>query len=441
MPALDEAFTPDGTVREHYAPVLGAVRDRDLATLAGDLAAAHDMRHGAGETEHAFAFDPLPRVVAAAEWAALEAGLCQRVAALDAFVADAHGAQEAVRAGVVPAAVIEQCPWYERDLVALPAPPVRIGVAGPDVVRGADGRLAVLEDNVRTPTMMAYSAVGRPLVTARLGVAPDPPDLAGPLRDALWRVLRAAAPGVAEPRVAILTEGPANALWWEVDALGRLLDVPVVTPQELRVGDYDVLYRRTSEERLRRDDGAPNELGALLLEPLRAGTVAVVNAFGTGVADDKRLFPYVEDLVRFFCGEEPLLPSVPAFDLTRDEHRQEALDRLGELVVKPRAGSGGHGVVIGPRASAQELEAARRAVAADPGAWIAQEVVELSTHPTVVGGAIEPRHADLRPFAFAVDGEVELLPGAFSRFARDRGDLVVNCSQGGGGRDVWVQRP
>jgi uncharacterized circularly permuted ATP-grasp superfamily protein len=433
MAALDEAFTPDGAGRDHYAPVLAAVRDRDLGALAGDLAGAHDMRHGAGEADHAFAFDPLPRVIAADEWAALEAGLRQRIAALDAFVADAHGPREAVRAGVVPAAAVDECPWYERDLLDLPAPRVRIGVAGPDVVRGADGRLAVLEDNVRTPTMMAYSAVGRPLVSERLGVAPDPPDLAGPLRDALWRVLRAAAPDVDEPRVAILTEGAGNALWWEVDALGALLGVPVVAPRDLRAADYDVLYRRTSEERL---DG---ELRDLLLEPLRAGEVAVVNAFGTGVADDKRVFPYVEDLVRFFCGDEPLLPSVPAFDLTRSDHREEVLDRLAELVVKPRGGSGGYGVLIGPRATPEQLDEVRRAIDGEPGAWIAQEVVELSTHPTVVGGALEPRHSDLRPFAFAVDGEVEVLRGAFSRFARDRGEMVVNCSQGGGGRDVWVE--
>src|SRR4051794_18310160 len=410
------------------------------------------MLHGAGAAEHAFAFDPVPRVVAAEEWRTLVAGLRQRVAALDAFVADVFGAREAVRAGVVPEAAIQRCPWFERDLVGVAAPPVRIAVAGPDIVRGTDGRLAVLEDNVRTPTMMAYAAAGRPLVAARLGLSPEPGDLAGALRAALWRVLRAAVAPVAtdsgDVAAAILTEGAGNALHWEIDALGALLGVPVLTPGDLAVRrgrvigpdgrPLDVLWRRTSEERLRTDDGALTDLGAALLEPLRAGRVAVVNAFGTGVADDKRVFPYVEDLVRFFVGEEPLLPSVPAHDLTRPDDLAQVRARLAELVVKPGAGSGGHGVLIGPRATAAELDRARAAIDADPGAWIAQELVELSTHPTVVDGRLEPRHADLRPFAFSAGGEVEVLPGAFSRFARERGDLIVNCSQGGGGRDVWV---
>lgn len=449
-PALDEAHAPDGGDREHYAAVLAAVRERGAGDLARDLRDAHDMRHGAAGSDRHFAFDPVPRVIAADEWAAFSRGLAQRVRALDAFVADAHGPREAVRAGVLPARAVDECPWFERDLVGR-APAVRIGMAGPDVVRGSDGRLMVLEDNVRTPTMLAYAIAGRPLVAARLGLDPEPADLGAAARGAVQRVLRAAGASVGadDPAVAVLTEGDANVVRWEVEALGRLLEVPVLRPDELRVrrgriegpdgAPVDVVWRRTSEERLRRDDGSLNELGELLLEPLLAGTVAVVNAFGTGIADDKRVFCHVEDLVRFFCGEEPLLPSVPAYDLSDPVHRREALDRLGELVVKPRTGSGGHGVLIGPRATASELAAARAAVEAAPDRWIAQEPVALSTHPTVVEDRLEPRHCDLRPFAFAVDGDVEVLPGGFSRWARERGELVVNCSQGGGGRDVWVQ--
>ena len=196
----------------------------------------------------------------------------------------------------------------------------------------------------------------------------------------------------------------------------------------------DVVWRRTNEDRLRGDDGRPTALGAVLVEPLRRGAVRVVNAFGTGIADDKRTYVYVERLVRFFCGAEPLLRSVPTWDLAVDEQRADALARIDELVFKPRDGAGGAGIVLGAQASDDELADLRDAVAADPSAWIAQAPVALSTHPTVVDGRLEPRHVDLRPFV--VGGRV--WPGGLSRFAPGPGELVVNCAQGGGGKDVWV---
>jgi carboxylate-amine ligase len=200
----------------------------------------------------------------------------------------------------------------------------------------------------------------------------------------------------------------------------------------------NVLWRRTSEERLLDDDGRPNALGSRLLGPLHAGTLRVVNAFGTGVADDKRIYPYVEELVRFYTGDEPLVPSVRSYDLADEGQRAAAFERLDELVVKPRTGSGGFGVVVGPRAAPDQLRAARDAIAAQPGAYIAQETVSISTHPTLVGGRLAPRHLDLRPFVFHDGRVVQVLPGGLSRFALEEGDLVVNSSQGGGGKDVRV---
>jgi uncharacterized circularly permuted ATP-grasp superfamily protein len=243
----------------------------------------------------------------------------------------------------------------------------------------------------------------------------------------------------------ILGREPGNIVWWELEQLSRMTGWPLVgiddlTDREGRVvlredgSQVDVVWRRTNEDRLRGDDGRLTALGSVLIEPLRRGAVRVLNAFGTGVADDKRTYVYVDRLVRFYCGVEPLLRSVPAWDLAIDEQRAEALARLDELVVKPRDGAGGEGIVLGPRASREELSKLRVEVEADPSAWIAQEPVALSTHPTVIDGRLEPRHVDLRPFV--VGGVV--LPGGLSRFAQGAGELVVNCAQGGGGKDVWV---
>ncbi|MGY1770954.1 circularly permuted type 2 ATP-grasp protein [Blastococcus sp. SYSU D00813] len=445
--SLDEALLPGGGDREHAAAALAAVRAYGPGRLAADVtraAAALGLEHGMAGEEHPFRLDPVPRVLRRAEWEQVAAGLRQRLRALEAVVADAHGPREAVRAGVVPAEVLDTSIYLTPGL---PAPRRWIGMAGPDLVRGADGRLVVLEDNVRTPSLLAYALAVRDLVEPRLGVRPGP----APVREAAVSAVRrmlAAATDRPDPVVAVLGDGPRGGIPWEIDRLGEMAGAPVVLPEQLAVrGDalhlpdgrrVDLLWRRTGEERLTGDDGRPNELGEVLLGPLRAGTVTVVNAFGTGVADDKRTYVYVEDLVRFFLGEEPLLRSVPAYDLGDPAQRRAALDRLPELVLKPRWGSGGWGVLIGPRADAGQLERARAAVVAAPGRWIAQEPVALSTHPTVVDGALVPRHVDYRPFAFCADDETVVLPGGLTRVSPAEGDLVVNASQGGGAKDTWV---
>jgi uncharacterized circularly permuted ATP-grasp superfamily protein len=445
--SLDEALLPDGSDRGHAAAALAAVRALGPGALAADVAAAAaglGLLHGPAEEAHVFTVDPVPRVLQRTEWEQVAAGLTQRLRALEAFVADAHGPREAVRAGVLPAAVLDTNRYLAPGL---PPPRRWIGMAGPDLVRGADGRLVVLEDNVRTPTLLAYALAARDLVAPRLGVQPGPAPVREAARAAMRRML-AAATDVPDPVVAVLGDGPRSSVAWEIDRLGEMVDAPVVLPAQLTArGEdlllpdgrrVDLLWRRTSEERLTDDDGRPNELGELLLRPLHAGTVTVVNAFGTGVADDKRTFPYVEDLVRFFLGEEPQLRSQPAYDLGDPSRCRAALDRLPELVLKPRSGSGGHGVLIGPRADADRLERARAAVLAAPGEWIAQEPVALSTHPTVVDGILVPRHVDYRPYAFCADDETIVLPGGFTRVSLTEGELVVNASQGGGGKDTWV---
>jgi len=439
--AVDEAYDARGAVRPAYDAVLSALDGMSPGAAADAITVAvkrDGIVHGAGDGEHPLVVDPVPRVFDAEEWARLAAGLEQRVRALEAFVSDAFGAREAFRAGVVPADLLDRCAWFEDEIAALPQRGPRIGVAGPDIVRDSSGELRVLEDNVRTPTLMAFAVAARKLVCEQLPGAPRPRSFAQALRSALLEM-------AGDASVAILGREPDNIVWWELEQLARLTGWPLVGIGDLAERDgrlvlraggspVDVVWRRTNEDRLRGDDGQLTALGSLLIEPLRSGTLRVINALGTGVADDKRTYVYVERLVRLYCGEEPLLRSVPAWDLGVEEQRAEALDRLGELVFKPRDGAGGAGIVLGMEASREQLSKLRAEVEADPGAWIAQEPVALSTHPTVVDGRLQPRHVDLRPFV--VGGRA--LPGGLSRFAQGAGELVVNCAQGGGGKDVWV---
>jgi uncharacterized circularly permuted ATP-grasp superfamily protein len=404
--------------------------------------AAEDAIHGWEETAHILRIDPVPRVFEAEEWSELADGLAQRVRALEAFLRDAAGPRHAFADGVVPHDLLDGSEWFETAALALPPQPVRIGIAGPDIVRDAHGDLVVLEDNTRTPTLQAYALAARRAVQRVVVAGPRPRPIEGPLRALLHGMARAAAPEVAEPVVAILGRDPGNYVLWEIEELGRLTGWPVVAIGDLRAdGDrvvlpdgrkVDLLWRRTSAELL-------SDVGRPLHRALLSGELRVVNAFGCGAADDKRTYPYVEDLVRYFCGEEPLIHSVPSYDLGNEEHRAEALDRLDELVLKPRGGCGGVGVTLGPRATRAEMDRVREAIEADPAGWVAQELVALSTHPTVIDGRLEPRHVDLRPAVVAApDGGYDVMPGGLSRFAPEAGDLVVNCSQGGGGKDVWI---
>ncbi|MDQ5808108.1 MAG: circularly permuted type 2 ATP-grasp protein, partial [Actinomycetota bacterium] len=232
--------------------------------------------------------------------------------------------------------------------------------------------------------------------------------------------------------------GPANTAYWEHERLAELLGVELVTLDELRVESVDVVYRRTDEDTLRDEHGRCTRVGAALIGALGAGTLACVNALGNGVADDKLVHAYVEDMIRFYLGEEPLVRSVATYDLTRAGCLDEVLDRLDEMVVKPRAAYGGAGVYVGPTAGAAEREDIARAIRAEPEAWIAQETVFFSRHPTVIDGALEPRHVDLRAFV-TFDGErAAAIPGGLSRVAFEEGELVVNSSRGGGAKDTWV---
>ena len=453
---FDEAVAADGSVRPGYGDLVDALCEQDLAGLADALADESRARgmvfRSHGKTEE-FRLDPVPRLIAASEWSTLERGLTQRVRALDRFVADVYADCEVVAAGIVPERVLHGCDHYEPRARELPPAPVRIGVAGLDVVRDADGRLGVLEDNVRTPSGIAYALVARDCLDGQL-----PSELAeGRLAiegavDLLARTLREAAPaGVSDPAVVMLSDGPENSAWYEHERLARLVGLPIVSLRDLSVRGgrlvaridrdrvpVDVVYRRTDEDRLTDERGELTDVGASLFEPMRRGTLTCVNAFGTGVADDKLTHAYVEDLVRFYLGEDPLLASVKTYDPDDPAQLDAVLHRIGELVVKPRTGHGGHGVVVAAHARGEDVRAAAGALRDDPSSYVVQETVMISTHPTVVDGQLEPRHVDLRPFVFLAGGEARVLPGGLTRVAFDAGALVVNSSQRGGGKDTWV---
>ena len=444
---FDEALDPEGEPREAGGAGL-ALLGPDLSRLARSVNESLARRgvsfrsvQGAAE----FRVCPVPRVFGAAEWAALEAGLAQRVRALDAFVADVYGPRRAVAEGVVPERVIATSEGYEPALQGVRPPGgTWVGIAGLDLVRGADGELRVLEDNLCTPSGFGYALEARHAVLAGLEVpdelAPRPID---GLPELIAGTLRAAAPeGASEPHMAVLTDGPDNSAAYEHAWVAEQLGIPLVEPGDLELrGDVlrhdgraiDVVYRRTDA------DMVDTEVGRLLAPPLRAGTLGLVNTFGTKVADDKLTHAYVEDLVRFHLGEEPLLRSVPTYDLCRPEQLERALDELETLVVKPRGGHGGHGVVVCPHAEREDVERVRAQISERPEDFVAQPTVEISLHPTVIGDELQPRHVDLRPFVFMHgDGKAAVMPGGLTRVAFGEGTMVVNSTQNGGAKDTWV---
>ena len=448
----DEAFAPTGTPRPPYVEVLDALARQNLVVLRERVrsnAAALGLGFGPGR---AIAVDPVPRLIEAREWEPLEAGLAQRARALNAFLADVYGDQRIFEAGLVPRRLLETSLGYEPRMRGLLDPDLPTAtVAGLDLVRDGEGELRVLEDNLRMPSGATYALAVREAVAPELDLATEPAPL-GDYVALLGAAIRAAAPdGGSDPSAAIVSDGPGSGAWYEHRRLGRELDLPVVVPRQLerdrgrlyfRHGrdrtQLDVLYRRLDEDRLSTPEGGLTGLGELLLEPLETGRLRCVNAFGTGVGDDKLAHAYVEAMIGFYLGEEPLLRSVPSFDLADATVREQVLGRLDDLVIKPRDGFGGHGVTIMQRATVAQRRRAIGLLRRGPERFIAQDTVPLSSHPTVCGGRLRPRRVDLRPFVVSGPGQTAAMPGGLTRYARGAGEMVVNSSRGGGCKDTWL---
>ena len=462
----DEMRGEDGEVRPHFRSLAAWLADTPAERVAEKRREADLLFHRVGITfavygdeegaERLIPFDTIPRVIPQTEWLELARGLEQRVTALNRFLHDIYHGQEILKAGVIPAEQVLTNEAYEVAMVGLELPNhVYSHIAGIDLVRHDDGKYYVLEDNLRTPSGVSYMLENRkmmmrlfPELFGRQSVQPVEhyPAL-------LLETLRAAAPPkVRDPVVVLLTPGPHNSAYFEHAFLAQQMGVELVEGGDLFVKDgyvwmrttagpqrVDVIYRRIDDAYLDplafRGDSVIGIPG--LLSVYRSGNVSLASAIGTGVADDKSTYPYVREMIRFYLSEAPILPNVPTWQCKRSDDLELVMDRLAELVVKEVRGSGGYGMLIGPAATSEELEAFRDRIRANPANYIAQPTFSLSTCPTFIGQSIAPRHVDLRPFVLS-GREVKMVPGGLTRVALEPGSLVVNSSQGGGTKDTWV---
>jgi uncharacterized circularly permuted ATP-grasp superfamily protein len=457
----------DGNVRAHFQSLADWLAETPAARVAEKRREADLLFHRVGITfavygekqddERLIPFDIVPRVIPRAEWEALERGLKQRVAALNRFLHDIYHDQEILKAGKVPADQVTKHNAYQPAMVGLDLPNgVYSNIAGIDLIRHDDGRWYVLEDNLRTPSGVSYMLENRrmmlrlfPELFARQQVLPveQYPAL-------LLETLRAAAPQRLrrDPSVVVLTPGQHNSAYFEHAFLAQQMGVELVEGADLFVRDdsvymrsttgaqrVDVIYRRIDDSFLDPQAFRPDSVLGVpgLVAAYRAGNVSLANAIGTGVADDKSIYPYVPAMIRFYLGEEPILQNVRTWQCREADDLKYVLGHLDELVVKEVQGSGGYGMLVGPASTKAQIKAFRSRLRANAGNYIAQPTLSLSTCPTFVKRGIAPRHVDLRPFVLS-GKEVRLVPGGLTRVALKAGSLVVNSSQGGGTKDTWV---
>lgn len=463
---FDEMMDPTGEVRPHYRLLRERFAEMDLADFERKRTMAEKsylnqgitftVYSGDEGTERIMPFDLIPRIIPADEWAVIERGLVQRLTALNLFLHDIYHDQRIVKEGIIPEEIIRSAKHFRPELVGFDLPrDIYIHVCGTDLIRGADGRYMVLEDNGRCPSGVSYLLENRqamkrvfPKLFSRYAVRP-----VGRYPQELLAALRHVAPGGnPDPTVVVLTPGIYNSAYFEHSFLARSMGIEIVVGQDLVVKDakvymkttkglkqVDVIYRRIDDDFLdptvfRKDSvlGVPG-----IVEAYRAGNVNLANALGTGVADDKVTYYYVPAMIRFYLGEEPVLPNVETFLSAVESDRKYILEHLPELVVKAANESGGYGMMIGPHATREEIEKFRAAILADPRGYIAQPVVQLSRSPCYCDGRVEGRHIDLRPYILSGEKTV-IIPGGLTRVAMRKGSLVVNSSQGGGSKDTWV---
>jgi len=463
----DEIVGPDGEPRavaralwQHLArlgPEALADRQRAADREIRTIGVTFRTSEGGTSVDRPWPFDVIPRIVDSGEWARLRDGLTQRLRALNLFIDDVYHAQRCIQAGIVPAEVIVGSPNFRPECVGVTPPGgVWAHICGSDLVRGEDGTFYVLEDNLRVPSGVSYLLENR-MVTKHVfpelfrSYSIEPVD---PYISRLGHLLSSLVPDVRHPTIVVLTPGVHNPAYFEHAFLAQQLGVELVEGGDLVVLDDDtvhmrtvggleqvhVIYRRVDDvfldpASLRRDSlvGVPG-----LIRAWRAGTVALVNAPGTGVADDKAVYAFVPEIIRFFLGEEPILPNVPTWRCGDPDDRRFVLAHLDALVVKPANESGGYGIVIGPAAGPAALALVAQRIEQHPPGWVAQPVLSLSTMPTLCDGTVSPRHVDLRPFTlFGPDGAY-VAPGGLTRVARQEGSLIVNSSQGGGSKDTWI---
>jgi uncharacterized circularly permuted ATP-grasp superfamily protein len=460
-------FAGSGGTRKHYARFLDLIeqlqpgeleekqRTLDLAFLRQGV--TFNVYGDSQGAERIFPFDPMPRIIPASEWKRIEAGLAQRITALNLFLHDIYHEQRILKEGVIPSFYVLSARHFRREFMNFPVPrDIYVHICGTDLIRDRDGNYLVLEDNLRCPSGVSYVLENRsvmkrafPGMFESIGVRPVdsyPADL--------LRTLRHISPqGVADPTVVLLTPGVYNSAYFEHTFLARQMGIQIVEGSDLIVRDsrvfmrttkglqpVHVIYRRIDDDFLdplvfRKDSmlGVPG-----LINAYRAGNVSLANSIGTGVADDKVIYYFVPRIIKFYLGEDPILDNVPTYLASEGQDKNYILEHLEELVVKAANESGGYGMLMGPKATREEIEKFRELIEAEPRNYIAQPVVSLSRHPTHLGGGnFEGRHIDLRPFILCGE-KTTIMPGGLTRVALRKGSLVVNSSQGGGSKDTWV---
>lgn len=464
--AYDEMLEVTGQPRPQYLELYNRLLDMPPEVLHQRQQAANTTFlnqgitftvYGDGQgTERVWPYDLLPRVITSAEWEIIEKGLTQRVMAINLFLKDVYNEGRILAAGIVPRWLVYSCRHYRREMCGVQVPRgIYVAIDGADLVRLPDGRFAVLEDNLRVPSGVSYMLTNRqvmirtfPALFGSYGVRPI--DHYG---QALYHTLLSLVPGEKpDPVIVLLTPGVYNSAYFEHAFLARQMGIELVEGRDLIVHDnvvymrttaglkrVDVIYRRVDDDYLDPLAFRPNStLGvAGLMNAYRAGNVALANAIGTGVADDKAVYAYIPEIIRYYLGEEPVLPNIETYLLSDDKKRKYVLEHLDEMVVKAVGESGGYGMLIGPYSTAAQIAAFREQIIAEPRNYIAQPTLAISRAPCMVDNQIEPRHVDLRPFVL-FGAQVTIVPGGLTRVALKRGSLVVNSSQGGGSKDTWV---
>jgi len=464
--AYDEMFASPGVLHEHYGLLLEhfqslpqeeVQRRKQAADLSflnqGITFTVYGREEG---TEKIFPYDMLPRIITSAEWERVEKGLTQRITALNLFLKDIYNEGRILKDGVVPRELVYSCPQFRRQMSGLQVPRnVYIAVCGTDLIRLEDGTFAVLEDNLRVPSGVSYMLTNRrvmkrifPQLFRHYNVRPIEH-----YTQVLLGTLRSLAPeGRPEPNIVLLSPGVFNSAYFEHAYLARQMGIELVEGRDLVVHDnicymrttrglrrVDVIYRRVDDDFIDPLAFRPDTIlgTAGLFNAYRAGNVTLANAFGTGVADDKALYAFVPDIIKYYLGEDEILPNVKTYLCMIDKERNYVLANLDKLVVKAVGESGGYGMLIGPHSTAKEREVFAEKIKANPRNYIAQPTISFSRAPCLIGDSLEPRHVDLRPYVLYGD-KVTIVPGGLTRVALKRGSLVVNSSQGGGSKDTWV---
>jgi uncharacterized circularly permuted ATP-grasp superfamily protein len=462
----DEMFGKDG-IRSAYRNIVSAIQDlsADEMTHKDELAKKLFMSQGitftvysSGEgIEKIFPFDIIPRILEAAEWKHIEEGIKQRLKALNIFLKDIYHQQFIIKDGIVPAKLIYSCPNFVRQMVNVNVPfDIYTHISGIDLIRDHDGTYYVLEDNLRTPSGVSYMLENRSITYRifpdllprnKVRSVKDYPDLL------LKNLVNLANRQKSDPTVVLLTPGIYNSAYFEHTTLARMMGIELVEGSDLLVDNHkvymkttsglkqvDVIYRRVDDDFIdplvfRGDSmlGVPGIYGAY-----RTGNVAIVNAMGNGVADDKAVYSYVPAMIRYYLNEEPILKNVPTYQLEIPENRKLVFENMNKMVIKKTNESGGYGMLIGSAATEKQMEEFKVAVEEDPRSYIAQPIISLSSAPCYINGILQPRRVDLRPFALYGPDGIDIVPGGLTRVALKEGSLVVNSSQGGGSKDTWV---